>query len=298
MEINPLVSVIVPCYNQAQYLSEALQSILDQTYTNWECIIVNDGSPDATHEIAQQWVAQDFRFKYIYQENKGVSSARNLGLEYALGEFIQFLDSDDILEKDKIMLSLNSLQNNNYDLIITNFKTFSSDSSLALEHPNFLKSNFLNFESILYEWGLNFNIPIHCGLFLASFFEDFEFSNDLKGNEDWMMWLCFFKKKTLVCFIDKPLVYYRSHEGSATKNLTIMNDSYIEVIKLIRNVLSEEEYTCFLMFLLSEKNKVITRLEQQINKYQKSRGYKILKKVKENRFATIGIKYILKLTRE
>lgn len=291
---KPLVSIIIPCYNQAQYLPETLQSVLDQTYTNWECIIVNDGSPDTTDEIAQEWLAKDSRYKYIYQENKGVSSARNLGLEYALGEFIQFLDSDDILEDDKIMLSLNSLQNNNYDLIITNFKTFSTDTSLALEHPNFLKSDFLNFESILYEWGLNFNIPIHCGLFLASFFSDFEFSNDLKGNEDWMMWLCFFKERSSVHFIDKPLVYYRSHEDSATKNLTIMSDSYIKVIKHIRNVLSEEEYVCFLMFLLSKKNEVIIKLEHQINKYKKSRGYKILKKIKENRFTKICIKYILK----
>lgn len=287
---NPLVSIIVPCYKQAHFLNDSLQSVLNQSYFNWECIIVNDGSPDNTGEIAQKWLVKDSRFKYIYQENKGVSSARNLGLDSALGEFIQFLDSDDILEDDKIMLSLNSLQNNNYDLIVTNFKTFSTDTSHAIEHPNFLKSNFLNFESILYKWGLNFNIPIHCGLFLASFFEDFRFSKDLKGNEDWMMWLCFFKKTTTVCFIDKPLVYYRSHEHSATKNVSIMNDSYIEVLKSMRNVLSEKEHVHFLMFLLSEKNEVIIKLERQINNYKISRGYKILKKIKENSFIKICFK--------
>ncbi|HQE33873.1 MAG TPA: glycosyltransferase family 2 protein, partial [Flavobacterium alvei] len=82
------VSVIVPCYNQAQYLDESLASIYHQTHTNWECLIVNDGSLDHTEEIAQKWKAKDPRFIYIPKENSGVSNARNLGIEKASGEFI------------------------------------------------------------------------------------------------------------------------------------------------------------------------------------------------------------------
>ncbi len=63
--MNPLISVIVPCYNQAQYLDECLQSVLNQIYTDWECIIVNDGSPDHTEEIAKKWLEKDPRFRYI-----------------------------------------------------------------------------------------------------------------------------------------------------------------------------------------------------------------------------------------
>ena len=97
-----LVSIIVPCYKQAQYLDEALQSVLDQTYENWECIIVNDGSPDNTKEIAQKWVAKDIRFKYIYQNNKGVSAARNLGISNANGIYILPLDGDDKISEKYI----------------------------------------------------------------------------------------------------------------------------------------------------------------------------------------------------
>jgi len=97
-----LVSIIVPCYNQAQYLGEALQSVFDQTYTHWECIIVNDGSLDNTEEVVQKWIAKDNRFTYFYQENSSVSVARNYGIKMAGGKYIQFLDSDDILEADKI----------------------------------------------------------------------------------------------------------------------------------------------------------------------------------------------------
>ncbi|WP_374360648.1 glycosyltransferase family 2 protein, partial [Cloacibacterium sp.] len=75
----PLISVVVPCYNQAQYLDECLQSVLNQTYQDWECIIVNDGSPDHTEEIAKNWVEKDTRFIYLSKENGGLSSARNAG---------------------------------------------------------------------------------------------------------------------------------------------------------------------------------------------------------------------------
>ena len=83
-----LISIIVPCYNQAQYLDECLQSVLDQTYHNWECIIVNDGSPDNTEEFANKWTAKDSRFKYLLKTNGGLSSARNAGIETANGEWI------------------------------------------------------------------------------------------------------------------------------------------------------------------------------------------------------------------
>jgi len=92
---QPLISVIVPCYNQAQYMDECLQSVLDQTYQNWECIIVNDGSPDDTEEVALQWTEKDTRFIYLKKENGGLSSARNAGIEIAKGEWILPLDCDD-----------------------------------------------------------------------------------------------------------------------------------------------------------------------------------------------------------
>lgn len=95
-----LISIIVPCYNQAQYLSECLQSVLDQTYTNWECIIINDGSTDDTDDIASQWAAKDKRIKYIKKDNEGVCVARNTGIMAAKGEWILPLDGDDKIGND------------------------------------------------------------------------------------------------------------------------------------------------------------------------------------------------------
>lgn len=96
--MNELVSVVIPCYNQAKYLPEALQSIWNQTHQNWECIIVNDGSPDETDSVAAEWCAQDARFKYLYQDNGKLSKARNSGIKKSNGKYILTLDADDKFE--------------------------------------------------------------------------------------------------------------------------------------------------------------------------------------------------------
>ena len=84
------ISIIIPCYNQAHFLDQALQSVLNQTYLNWECLLINDGSTDETEIISNKWIKKDPRFKYFYKENGGLSSARNFGLDNAEGDCIVF----------------------------------------------------------------------------------------------------------------------------------------------------------------------------------------------------------------
>lgn len=123
---NKLVSIIIPCYNQARYLPEALQSVLTQTYSDWECIIVNDGSTDNTEDVAKEWTLKDKRFKYINKKNGGLSSARNAGLLMADGEYIQLLDSDDLLESDKIKHQVEFLYVNDkkIEVVISGYRYF------------------------------------------------------------------------------------------------------------------------------------------------------------------------------
>lgn len=148
--MNPLISVIVPCYLQAEYLDECLQSVYDQTYSNWECIIVNDGSLDNTEEIAKRWLEKDNRFRYIYKENGGLSSARNAGIREAKGEWIQFLDSDDMIHKSKFIDS--KLYFENCDLTITDFQLFNSESILQ-NHCSFVDKH-ISYESMLFDWDI------------------------------------------------------------------------------------------------------------------------------------------------
>lgn len=128
--MNPLISIVVPCYNQAQYLDECLQSVLEQTYENWECIIVNDGSPDSTHEVAQEWLEKDTRFKYIQKENGGLSSARNAGLDAAVGAYIQFLDCDDLIQNQKFEQKIKIFKDyGEVEVLISGYRYFLDNST-------------------------------------------------------------------------------------------------------------------------------------------------------------------------
>ena len=110
MDNKKLVSVVIPCYNQAEYLPETLDSLIAQNYKNWEGIIVNDGSPDNTEEIALAYLEKDQRFKYFSKENGGLSSARNYGVKHASGEFILPLDSDDIIKPEYLEKAIEAFE--------------------------------------------------------------------------------------------------------------------------------------------------------------------------------------------
>lgn len=97
MTAVPHISTVVPCYKQGGFLPVALDSIRAQTFADWECIIVNDGSPDDTAAVAREWTGRDPRFRYVEKANGGLSSARNAGLAVARGEFVHFLDADDFM---------------------------------------------------------------------------------------------------------------------------------------------------------------------------------------------------------
>lgn len=96
---NPLISIVVPCYNQAQYLDECLKSLVKQRYQNWECILINDGSTDDSLSVALKWQEKDKRIRVIDKHNEGQSAARNQGIDLAGGQYITFVDADDWVEE-------------------------------------------------------------------------------------------------------------------------------------------------------------------------------------------------------
>jgi len=265
MENNVLVSIIVPCYNQAQFLDEALLSVLNQIYTNWECIIVNDGSSDHTEEVAKKWVEKDSRFVYLKKENGGLSSARNLGLDNTKGDFIQFLDSDDCMANTKLELSLQQLsstENKNAKVAISNFRMFIDNPEKTSAPYCELNSKLFNFENLLYQWEESFTIPIHCGLFEATLFKIFRFPENLKAKEDWVMWVSLFYKNCETVFINEPLALYRRNPDSMTMTKNMLPD-FIKTCDYFRQFLSEEEYHIFSSLLISRYYK--------LNEYYKSR---------------------------
>ena len=109
---SPAISIIVPCFKQAEYLPEALDSLIAQTFENWEAVVVNDGSPDHTEEIALAYAAKDPRIKYVTLENGGVARARNRGIAIARGEYILPLDADDTIAPTYLEKAKAALDNN------------------------------------------------------------------------------------------------------------------------------------------------------------------------------------------
>jgi len=175
-----LISIIIPCYNQAQYLDECLQSVLDQTYQNWECIIVNDGSPDNTEEIAKIWVEKDFRFKYVHKENGGVSSARNTGITIAKGEWILPLDADDKISTDYMTIAENE---------------FKANPHIIYCHAEYFGA--MNGKMLLQEYN-QYDLLIENHIFCTSFFKKESWEaiggydeSMLHGYEDWEFWINF-----------------------------------------------------------------------------------------------------------
>jgi len=121
---NELVSIIVPVYNTEKYIRQCLDSILNQTYQNFECLLINDGSSDNSADICREYVAKDARFRYFEKENGGVSSARNLGMERSGGAYITFIDSDDWLENDALQLLHGALKKENADISIGRYNCY------------------------------------------------------------------------------------------------------------------------------------------------------------------------------
>lgn len=117
-----MISVIVPVYNVEKYLDECIESIVSQSYTNFELILVDDGSPDKCPEICDEWAKRDNRIKVIHKENGGVSSARNAGIDAASGEFIMFIDSDDTIRQGCFERSVEMITKHDADICFFGYK--------------------------------------------------------------------------------------------------------------------------------------------------------------------------------
>jgi len=249
--LNNLVSIIIPCYNQAKFLDDALNSVFHQKHENWECIIVNDGSVDNTEQVVNYWVEQDARFNYIYKNNSGLSSARNKGLEIAKGDYIQFLDADDFIEQNKLRISLEKIKNHyDLDIVISNFNLYNNDNRAFFPPYCNLNQEQLNYKTILMEWDKSFTIPIHCGFFKRKLFKEFRFPEHIKAKEDWLMWVSIFNGGAKAEFINQKLAFYRIHGSSMTQSKSMKAD-FMKAYIYLEDIISQEDYKAYTLSLIS-----------------------------------------------
>jgi glycosyltransferase involved in cell wall biosynthesis len=192
MASTPLVSIIVPCYNYGKFLSDALESVLSQTYANWECFVVDDGSTDNTKEVSTRYEALDSRFKYVYQKNRGLAGARNTALKLAKGKYVQLLDADDMLEPEKLSFQVLLLESQpEVDLVYSNILAFTRNDRPPLLIPFKMKAPVVSGKGETLVYGLmkdNIFLP-GCAIFKRTLYEQVGgFKPGMGGLEDWNYW--------------------------------------------------------------------------------------------------------------
>jgi glycosyltransferase involved in cell wall biosynthesis len=131
---KPLISVIIPIYNVERYLNACIDSVVNQTYSNLEIILIDDGSPDNCPEICDEYAKHDSRIKVIHQKNGGLSAARNAGIDFAHGEFLTFIDSDDFVVRNYVELLYKGIVEFDADISIASFYTFTKENVLAISY--------------------------------------------------------------------------------------------------------------------------------------------------------------------
>ncbi len=239
---KPLVSIIIPCFNYGHLIKETLNCLLDQSYTNWEAIIIDDGSIDNTNAVVKDFCEADKRFSYLYQTNNGVSAARNRGIELSKGEYIQLLDADDLISPSKIEIQENYMHTHpDHTISYTDAKYFASDNLKQLYAGYYLDQNEWMprvsgiFEEILPTFIMTI-MPINSPLIRASFLK--ENSIHFKPYviyEDWEFWLNCLYKGARYSYIDNNLAraLIRVHKNSAR---THTFNSYFFDLKLRKDM--------------------------------------------------------------
>lgn len=228
----PLVSIVIPTYNNGAVVCQAIDCSLNQTYKNVEVIVVDDGSSDNTEQLLRE--TYKGRIVYIRQENKGTGGARNTGIRNASGKYLQFLDADDLIDLDKISIQMKQLQHiPDEALSYCDYVCYDIDDVTML-YPRIspVLQEEKPFNDIMLKWETDLTIPVHCFLFDAALFKEngIAFDEKLQANEDWECWMNLFARRPKVFFVDKVLAFYRVRKASRCSDRVKMRKSYLAAI--------------------------------------------------------------------
>lgn len=214
---SPLLSVIIPTYNHARFLPQAVKSVFDQTYQNFEIIVVDDGSTDNTRETAQNY-SKDCRFRYIYQENRGLAASRNTGLRTVQGEYVAFLDADDVFLPRKLEIQLDWFETHpSCGMVFSGFYFMNDQGELIRAHEPWLDVPTLEVKDLL------FGNPtsVHAVLVKKQWLDRVGgFDETLRRIEDWDIWLRVVHAGCKVEWVKEIVCGYRLSPGQMTKDAT------------------------------------------------------------------------------
>ncbi|QNF34989.1 glycosyltransferase [Adhaeribacter swui] len=232
----PTISIIIPCFNYGKFISKTLDCLLEQTFTDWECIIVDDGSTDNSSAVIKSYGENDHRFRYLYQTNKGLSSARNSGILESKGIYIQLLDADDLIEICKLEVHNKFLNDNpEVDIVYSSVRYFRTDfPQERLYSMNRINKYWMpnvsgSGKEVINHLIENNIFASNCPLIRKSVFSKAGYFNEsYKFLEDWEFWLRCALNNLNFQYVDFPksLALVRVHSTSMSKSIWSMR--YVE----------------------------------------------------------------------
>lgn len=211
MREGPLVSIIIPTYNRAHLIRETLDSVLAQTYTHWECIVVDDGSTDGTDEVLAEYVAKDSRFQYHHRpknRSKGANACRNYGFELSKGEYVNWFDSDDLMTVDHILVKVQSILKTNTSYVIAQSKFF-NEGCVEQDYSYSVKDiNLHSYITQKVNW-LTYDIMIKSNLARS-----IEFNENLQSGQEFNYFAKLVSLSTDCTLVQEVLTLRRCHKQS------------------------------------------------------------------------------------
>lgn len=292
--MNPKVTIIIPTYNRAHLIEETLDSILAQTYKNWECLVVDDGSTDNTQTVVDNYIKLDSRFQFHSRPSnrlKGGNAARNYGYELSQGEFINWFDSDDIMSHIKIEEQVSRLIKNNLDFSVCQTLVFENNVQNILGLRSSKINSFQPFQDYLEG---NIVWLTQAPLWRKSFLQNFNylFDEELLVSQEWEFFCRILFDNNKFDVIKKPLVFSRKHlETKSYGNQKIKDEQYIKarekVYSFIKNQNpSKDSITYFGNYFVSKYKKKLLEKEYNlafkflINQLLKFNDFTIIFKIK------------------
>ena len=237
----PLVSVIIPCFNCACYLKQSVESVLSQTFTDLECLIIDDGSTDDTREVCKALMQNDSRVRYLLKEHGGLPAARNFGIRHAKGKWIQHLDSDDSLHKNKISYQLNYLTGfeSEGDIVCySDYEVIWENQNKEVTRTSYVIVGDLTNDQLLnriMKWRFEPNIPLHVNntLFKKSVFKNKMYNENFRAFQDLELFVDLLLKN--VTFIYTPTVgmSYRIHHSNLHRDKARIVNAYIQFLEAV-----------------------------------------------------------------
>lgn len=276
----PEISIIVPVYNVERYLKSCIESILSQSYGDFELLLIDDGSTDKSGEICDEYKELDSRVHVYHKENGGVCSARNIGLDNATGNFYLLCDSDDIIHTNLLSICLKIIKEEKLDCLVYGYKTFSGEIYESHKSDSDVKevltmNNVLALKTVME--GKIFRMLACNKFYSASLWENIRFPENRKYGDDTSVTYLLLDKCKKLGYIKNPLYFYRMHEDSALhQKVSLINfqllDAYDELIQYIKNnhnMLLEDAYYAYSVRLFDFFPKIINdfTLIKEIRKY-------------------------------